>query len=338
MSVALSVHEQVPDGLLDCPADGLEALLGGPTLLHLPGAEGDALYLSVLLHGNETTGWDALRGILRDFENTTLPRPMSVFIGNVRAAAAGVRHLDDQPDYNRLWDFAGDTPEHRLAREVFAEIKQRRVRECIDVHNTTGPNPHYSCVNYLNPHSLYLARRFSELAVHAQLPASMQSLKLNELCPAITIECGLPESPEGVIHARAYLEQRLFERTLPDRMPNLDTLQLFHTLAQVRIPSGVAAGFGDAPCDLRLVDGIEQHNFTALPAGFVLGHWCGDVQRLGVRDAQGADVFDTYFVNDGDALTARVEVIPSMLTDQTKIIAQDCLCYLMEPLPVADIA
>ena len=333
MSAELSIRERLPDGLADCPAPELEELLGGPTLLHLPGAAGAPLYLSVLLHGNETTGWDALRGILRDFAGARLPRPMSVLIGNVRAARVGMRRLDDQPDYNRIWDFQGDTPEHRMARRIFEEVRARAPAASIDVHNTTGPNPHYSCVNRLDARSLHLAQRFSAIAVHSEVPASMHSLRFNSICPAITIECGEPDQTEGTVHARAYLEQRLFESALPDRMPDLEGLELFHTVAQVQVPREFSFGFADRGKDLCLSDALVQYNFRELPAKFELGRWGAvDNPRLLVRDRKGRDLFDDYFVNRGDRLATRKPLILSMLTQQEKIIEQDCLCYLMKPL------
>lgn len=220
-----------------------------------------------------------------------------------------------------------------MARRVFEEIRARGPMASIDVHNTTGPNPHYSCVNRMDPRSLYLARRFSTLAVHSQVPASMHSLRFNELCPSITIECGMPEQAEGVVHARAYLEQRLFERALPERMPDLEELELFHTVAQVRVPPELSFGFAERGRDLCLSRELAQRNFQELPAQFELGRW-GEVAapRLLVRDEQGQDVFDDYFVNRGDRLTARRPLILSMLTNQEKIIEQDCLCYLMQTM------
>lgn len=60
--------DYLPDGLLDLPADALAGALGGPTLIHLSGRRDPALYVSVLMHGNETTGWDALRSWLRRYQ------------------------------------------------------------------------------------------------------------------------------------------------------------------------------------------------------------------------------------------------------------------------------
>lgn len=326
--------EQPPAGLADCPAAGLAELLGGPTLLHLPGRRGRPLFLTVLQHGNETTGWEAMRGILRDFAQAELPRPLSVFIGNVAAARRGLRRLDGQPDYNRLWA-GGDAPEHRMAERVFAAVRARRPCASIDVHNTTGPNPHYACVNTLEPRTLYLAGRFSRTAVYSRVPPGMHSLRFSRLCPALTIECGLPASPEGVAHARAYLEQRLFEEELPAAPPPGE-LELFHTVAQVRVPAALSFGFDGGGEDLRLDPGLVEYNFREVPAGFELGRWRpGRAVPLAVADERGADAFDAYFVNRGDRLLARRPVVLSMLTLQEKIVAQDCLCYLMERLPPA---
>ena len=46
----LTELERLPPGLADCPAAGLAELLGGPTLLHLPGRRGRPLFLTVLQH------------------------------------------------------------------------------------------------------------------------------------------------------------------------------------------------------------------------------------------------------------------------------------------------
>jgi hypothetical protein len=83
--------DHLPPGLLEAESDALHRLLGGPTLIHLPGGRQPPLFVSVLLHGNETVGWDALRGLLSEriarFGEPRLPRALSFVIGNVAAAA-----------------------------------------------------------------------------------------------------------------------------------------------------------------------------------------------------------------------------------------------------------
>ncbi len=326
----LKVLDHLPPGLADCPAEGLEEVLGGPTLLHLPGEQPDPLFLSVLLHGNEIAGWEAVRGVLRDFSEARLPRSLSVLIGNVKAARLGLRRLDDQPDYNRIWD-GGDSPEHQMARQVVEEMHRRSPIASIDVHNTTGPNPHYACVNWLDSRSLYLAQRFSRTAVYFRALLGMQSMAFSELCPSVTIECGLPESPEGIVHAKAYLEQRLFEESIPDHRPSADELELFHTRARVRIPEGLSFSFQSRDADFYMPGVLVEQNFRELPEGTAFGVWGKGVEpRLSVEDEAGQDVFDTYFENRDRQLMVRQPFFLSMLTTREKIVEQDCLCYLME--------
>ena len=326
----LKILEHLPDGLADCPAEGLEDLLGGPALLHLPGERPEPLFLSVLLHGNEIAGWEAVRGILRDFSEARLPRALSILIGNVKAARLGLRRLDGQQDYNRVWN-GGDSPEHRMARQVIEEMRRRNPVASIDVHNTTGPNPHYACVNRLDSRSLYLAQRFSKTAVYFRAPLGIQSMAFGELCPSVTIECGLPESPEGIVHAKAYLEQRLFEEFIPDHRPATGELELFHTRARVRVPEDLSFSFRSRDADFYMPGELAEYNFQELPEGTAFGMWGDGVEpRLCVEDEKGHDAFDAYFENRGRQLTVRQPFFLSMLTTREKIVEQDCLCYLME--------
>jgi succinylglutamate desuccinylase len=78
-------------------------VLPGPALIHLPGRRIPPLFVSVLLHGNEDTGWLAAQSVLKKYATVELPRALSLFIGNVEAARTGLRRLDGQPDYNRVW-------------------------------------------------------------------------------------------------------------------------------------------------------------------------------------------------------------------------------------------
>ena len=48
--------DQLPEALLNCAATDLQTILGAPTLLHLQGRQSQPLFVSVLMHGNETTG------------------------------------------------------------------------------------------------------------------------------------------------------------------------------------------------------------------------------------------------------------------------------------------
>ena len=172
----LNVYDEIPIGLLQCEANELHQLLPGPSLIHVPGQIPQPLFVSVLLHGNETSGWDAVRSILQNYHGKQLPRALSVFIGNVAAAGKGVRHLDEQPDYNRIWKAQGHHPEEVMVRQVLEIMQTKDVYACIDVHNNSGRNPHYACINRLAAPFFDLATRFSSIVVYFLQPDSVLSL------------------------------------------------------------------------------------------------------------------------------------------------------------------
>ncbi len=337
----LTLLDHLPDGLLDADARQLAGLLPGPTLIHLPGRRAEPLFVSVLLHGNETTGLTAIQGLLRKYQGRELPRALSIFFGNVAAAAEGKRHLPGQPDYNRVWPGAagsGDAPEQRMMQRVVDEMRERRVFASIDIHNNTGLNPHYGCINRLQPRFLQLARLFSRTVVYFIRPTGVQSMAFAELCPAVTVECGKPEHPFGADHARDFVDTCLHLEDLAETVPN--DVDLFHTVATVTLRPEVSAGFAapgeTGPWDITFPSDLDRLNFRELPAGSVIARVLKDDDRLPlvVSDEQGRDVSATYLqVVDGE-LRLRRPVMPSMFTLDLEIIRQDCLGYLMERMPL----
>lgn len=77
MGSLLRQYSDIPAGLLEAGPEALADLLGGPSLVHLPGRREQPLFASVLLHGNETTGFLALQELLRKYRDKTLPRALS---------------------------------------------------------------------------------------------------------------------------------------------------------------------------------------------------------------------------------------------------------------------
>src|SRR6516165_7555157 len=86
----LECFDDFPDVLMDVPAADLWRHLRGPSLFRLPGRQTEPLFVSVLLHGNEDTGWRAIQAVLRQHRATILPRPLLLFVGNIEAAKTNV--------------------------------------------------------------------------------------------------------------------------------------------------------------------------------------------------------------------------------------------------------
>jgi hypothetical protein len=331
----LNEIETLPESLLAARVEDLHDLLGGPTLIHLPGRQSEPLFLSVLLHGNEDAGFLAVQALLRAYEPKELPRALSLFIGNVSAARAGQRSLDGQPDYNRIWPgtVCPELPEARMMQRLVDSMRARRVFASIDVHNNTGINPHYACINRIENRFLNLAAQFSRTVVYFIRPLGVQSMAMSEVCPALTIECGKPGQEYGVEHARDFLDACLHLHEIPSHPVSSHDVDLYHTVATVKIPEQISFGFEEGDVDLILVEGLDHLNFRELPAHTVLGRVRdGTATRLNVSDEHGEDVYDRYFRIERETLLTNCPLMPSMFTLDEKIIRQDCLGYLMERL------
>ena len=337
----LNILDKIPDGLLDLEAKDLHTALPGPTLIHLEGRRPEPLFISVLLHGNEDTGWLAVRELLRRYDSKALPRSLSIFIGNVKAARFYERFMDGQPDFNRIWadnEQNKGLPERAMARQVVATMKARKVFASIDIHNNTGLNPHYACVRILDHSHLHLARLFGRTVVYFLTPHEVQTEPFSKLCPSVTVECGQPGQPHGVEHAREFIDAVLHLSEFPSHAVAERDIDLFHTVAVAKVPDSVSISFGDSDSDIRFLEDLDYLNFRELPVGTTLG-WIkpGNNSGLNVYNEKGKNVTGDYFVVEDDELRTIKPVMPSMLTVSTTAIRKDCLCYLMERYPLSSI-
>ena len=326
--------DDYPQALLNCEPGDLYRLLGKPTLIHLEGEHPEPLFICTLLHGNETTGVYALQHLLKKYRQGRLPRSVSIFIGNVEAAAENQRRLDRQADYNRIWP---GTHEHFLAeahamQQVTDSMAERKVFASIDIHNNTGRNPHYGCINKLDHRYLALAGMFSNTVVYFTTPKGVQSAAFAELCPAVTLECGQPGEAAGVDHAVRYLDSALNLESIPEQVS--DHINLYHTVARVTIPDGYSFGFSD-DATINLLPEIEMYNFVDLQPGTAIARIEPDssafLEAWGEDDREVGREFFEYHEN---SIVLRKHVMPSMLTTNTTVIRQDCLCYLMERISI----
>jgi len=205
----LTELDHLPAGLLEHPASDLYQQLDGPTLITLRGQREQPLVVSVLQHGNEITGWDAVRRLLKShYQHDELPRTLVILVGNPRAAQHRLRRLDDQPDFNRCWPggIAVDPEYSGLFRRLHDRLLQLRPLACIDIHNNTGLNPHYAAVNRIRSDYLRLASLFSSKVVYFTMPGGTLSHSMSEFCPSLTLECGQAGEGHGTDHSLAFIE------------------------------------------------------------------------------------------------------------------------------------
>lgn len=333
-----TILDHLPDGLLDRPAHRLHEILDGPTLLHLPGRRPRPVFVCVLQHGNEISGWEAIRRLLKgSYARDPLPRSLILLIANVRAASRNRRYLSDQPDFNRCWpgSDAAPGPLHRLFARITEYVRAQKPLASVDIHNNTGENPHYAAINHIAPAHLRLASLFSRTVLYFTKPLGVQSSAFGEFCPAVTLECGPPSRLDGADHALSFLSSILTAESLEDRPPSPEDIELFRMVATVNLPPAHSFSFTPDGSDIVLRPDLDQLNFRELPPGTALGHVNSPVDPAllvrGHHEVEDASVW--FSVADGEILTNR-PMMPAMLTTDERVIRQDCLCHLMERIGI----
>ncbi|MEZ5996917.1 MAG: M14 family metallopeptidase [Hyphomonadaceae bacterium] len=321
--------DRVPHGLVELEVRDIERVFPRPSLIALAGA-GDPLFLSVLLHGNETTSFEVLCELVRRYGGEAWPRAALIFIGNVRAAGAGVRYLEGQPDFNRIW--RGEGPGANLAREVIDAAREANVFASIDIHNNTGANPHYGCINSLRPADLQLAAMFAPIGVLYQNPLTTQSMAFSQFCPAITVECGRNGDRAGVVRAVRLVEDVMRLEAFAVHAPQSEALSLFETVGRVVIHPDISFCFGESGAELLLRPDLEGFNFCEAPEGVQWGA-SASPQALRVLNEHGDDITDQFFRRDAGAFVLRRAVTPAMISTNCEAVRLDCLCYLMKRRP-----
>jgi hypothetical protein len=328
----LSQFDHFPNALLDVDASDLWRHLPGPSLFQLPGRHEQPLFVSVLLHGNEDTGWRAMQTVLRNHRATMLPRGLVLFVGNVDAAKARVRTLKTQTDYNRSWPGTQNpaTPEAHLMREVIDIVRSHGPFASIDIHNNTGNNPHYACLNSLDDRFLHLARLFGRTVVYFNKPLGVQSAALATICPAVTVECGRVGGMAGIEHAAEFIWSALAMSHFPDHpLPETD-IDLLRTFAIVNIPPDASFSCDGSDADFRLRSDLDHLNFSELDPGTSFG--ClggGKARQFEVLPGDNFTAADRYFdYSDGEIRLAR-QAVPAMLSLDPDAVRLDCLGYLM---------
>ena len=335
-----------PDGLLGLGDRALLRELGKPTLIRVPGTGEQAPRAVVtLLHGDESTGVQALLRVLRSGRRRH-PFDLYVVIGNVEAALHGPgyahRFLDHQPDFNRVWGHdAATTDLHRAADGILAELGTAGLESLVDIHNNTGDNPFYAIVPRLDPVVLNLATLFTTTLLRWDLQASTLMEAIQDECAAIAVECGLPGRPESLAFAVDALRRYLGAPPLEvDRV--VRDLDLLGGLRKVTVEPDVRFRFGgdlDDEVDLVLAADADVHNFVEVPAGHVLGHTHpGRPLPVRARAADGRDVTAEHFAVVDGTVVVTTPTTPVMMTRTVEAARKDCLFYLATELPPPDVA
>lgn len=335
LDIKLDIIQAVPESLLSIDPRDAYTLLPNPTIIELSSPSGKPpLFVATLLHGNETTGFYALQQLLKQYISgeKILPRDLIIFIGNVYAARQFQRRLDGQVDYNRIWA-GGALPEHVFAQQILNYIRAKKPFACIDIHNNTGHNPFYSCVNNLNPTSIHLAKLFSNMIVYFTKPHQALSVALNQFAPSVTLESGRSGETAGIERVYHYVDQVLNLSQIESTRLTDSDVNMYHSIARIYLPKEATISFDKLPqpnYDFTFIETIESLNFLELAENTCIG-WCTNEDfKLQVTNEQGEDVSDAMFRYDNGEIRVKRSIIPSMFCTSEKIIRQDCFGYIMQ--------
>jgi hypothetical protein len=320
----------LPEGFFDITTANIRSLFPNPTLIQLDGRGSDFLFISILLHGNEYTGLEVMKRVLANHADD-LPRSILLFVGNVRATEANRRYLPDQVDYNRCWPGTNlePSPTSQMMARVVEIAHGLPLFAAIDIHNNTGKNPHYACITDPIPENQNLAARFNRVGMVFK-HHGVSTMAFNGICPAATLECGLPGDPQGIEHACRFVEGMLTLDELPHSIPTRHALHLVESHLTLNIPEHVSYAFDpDADVDLRFEPDFEDRNFTLFDPHQVFGYT--RVERpLAITDTDGHDVTDEILRVEQGKIFLNNTMMPAMITRDELVIQQDCLCHLLQ--------
>ena len=306
---SLNVLGTLPASIAELPAAALADALGGPTLFDLRKPDVPPLFVSVLLHGNETSGWDAVRRLADKISGTSV----LLFVGNVEAARRDIRSIPGGLDFNRVWE-GGETPEAAIAEKVTAFVAAARPYLAVDIHNNTGDNPPYAVVTDTRPATLSVARAFARRALLTAQPDGFLSRRFASFCTAVTVEVGMPGDVASTERATSFLSRLLTSATAPDDHPA--DLALFETTARVLLADGAV-----------IEPSVQRFNFRSAPAGTALTR----SGPLVAEDAGGDDVTDAHLAHVNGAMVLKRDTHVAMYTGSEESARLDCLCYLLQP-------
>jgi hypothetical protein len=312
--------------------------LDGPTIIKVQGRDNTRCRVVVtLLHGNEPSGLKAVHYLLCGGfvpEVTTL-----IAIVSTAAALAdplfSYRFLPNQWDMNRFFRPPYEGSQGALARALLDVIREAKPEAIIDIHNTSGDGPAFSVCIGEHKRYLDLAALFAHrlIITHHRLGALMEVPDLG--CPILTVECGGSMQFESDAIALHGLELFLTRAQLYQSV-EVQEIDIYHHPVRLEINQGVQLCYANerqSHVDITVSSDIDRHNFGVVKPGTSLA-WLGSggINSLCVRDEQGDNVTNDFFMVKDNKLYPRTTLKLFMATTNPKIATSDCLFYAVKEI------
>ncbi|MCB9026331.1 MAG: succinylglutamate desuccinylase/aspartoacylase family protein [Bdellovibrionaceae bacterium] len=331
MKLRFDILNELPKDLLNINYQQIKSIFPHPSLIHLEGAKKEPLFISTCLHGNEDVGFKTIQKLKAYLETHNLPRSLSIFIGNVDAAELNLRRKEQQKDYNRIWR-KDNSPEGLMAQDIINIMKEKNTFASLDLHNNSGKNPMYACVNSTTSPFLKLASLFANNIVYFDNPNTCQSMAFADFCPSVTIECGQTGNFIGPEKAFEYILDLLHLDSFEVTDHTFENLNLYQTLGRLCVEGTRSISFSNEKLELNFPGELELWNFTPLKAHTLLAYSLHDHQSLYVRDENDKDISEEFIYFKNKHYYLSQDCVPAMLTSDLDVIYKDCLGYLMKTM------
>ncbi|WP_171022242.1 succinylglutamate desuccinylase/aspartoacylase domain-containing protein [Thalassotalea litorea] len=314
---------------------------------------------TTLLHGNETSGIEALRRLI---SNPPVPLyDTYILVASVKAAATEPlffhRMLPGAADLNRCFtektlqnihqrvsqsktigksqpilSLPDDYSEPQiLAYRIWRFINALNPRWLIDLHNTSGASPAFSVIRHVSDAHLLLCKQFSPYTVRSNINIGAL-FELAFSFPCVTIECG--GTGDELAAQTAYTGiHRLMLATLPELKEDSEPSIILNDPIRLEILPNKEVKLGYGPrknpdFDITLLADIDRFNFANWQAGKTLG-WATPrgFSALSAKDEQGQERIHDLFQLQGEQLQCKTNLRLFMITNRVDIALSDCLLY-----------
>lgn len=310
--------------------------LKAPTIIKISGCDTSRCRVVVtLLHGNEPSGLKAVHRLIRD---KCIPSVnVLVAIVSIDSALAeplfSNRFLPHQKDMNRLFRPPFEGEQGVLAKNLLDIIKEAKPEAVIDIHNTSGDGPAFSvCVGqhkrYLDLASLFTHRL---IITGHRLGSLMEVANLG--CPVLTVECGgsiQPESDDIALRGltRFFTQPELYQSV------TIEAMDIYHHPVRLELCKNRQLAYSSeaqSNVDVTVPIHIDRRNFGVVRPDTALA-WLGSsgINTLCVKNEQGYNVIDEFFVAQDNKLYPRTTLKLFMATTNPKIAISDCLFYAVK--------
>ena len=318
----------------ESPEDFLEAL-GGPCWIVVKGTgSGKPRAITTLLHGNEPSGFRAMRHWLAS--DPQPPVDIHVCVASVDAARTSPvftwRERKGGRDLNRAFRAPYEGPEGKLAKEILDRLLELDPEALVDLHNTSGSGPAFGLAAVVDDQHKRLSSFFSESMVRMGSALGTLVEATVDKFPSLIVECGgVPDSESDTTALRGI--QAFAEAESLWAGPPSQAAEFYEKPIRIKIREGLRLVYSGAKAedaDLTLRDDIDRLNHGLTDVGELLG-WLGPkgFDALLPEGPAGGPPLDSLLRERDGRIETACEMKILLATTRADIGVSDCLFYII---------